>query len=84
MEVIGFVLNTLNEFIKSFGQGENCIVGEHLLENNAVRQPGWLGGLALPLGQGVILETRDGVPHRTPCMEPASPSPCIFTSLCLS
>ena len=35
-------------------------------------QPGWLGGLALPSAQGVILETWDRVPCQPPCMEPAS------------
>ena len=38
---------------------------------------GCLGGLVvehLPLAQGMILEFQDGVPHRAPCMEPASPS----------
>ena len=48
---------------------------------------GRLGGLAverLPLTQGVILESQDQVPHRPPCMEPASPSACISASLFLS
>ena len=30
--------------------------------------------LAPPAARGVILETRDRVPRRAPCMEPASPS----------
>ena len=35
--------------------------------------------------QGVILETRDGVPHWAPCMEPASPPPMSLPlSLCVS
>ena len=38
--------------------------------------PEGLSGLALPLAQGVILETRDRVPCQAPCMEPASPSGC--------
>ena len=45
---------------------------------------GSLGGSAvwcLPSAQGVILGTRDRVPRRDPCMEPASPSaslsPCV-------
>ena len=46
-------------------------------------QPGWLSGLVLPSAQGVILETRDRVPHRAPCMEPASPSACVSASLSL-
>ena len=37
-------------------------------------QPGWLSGLAPPLAQGVILETKDRVPRQAPCMEPASSS----------
>ena len=47
-------------------------------------QPGWLSGLAPPSAQGVILETRDRVPRRAPCMEPASPSACVSASLSLS
>ena len=49
-------------------------------------QPGWLSGLVSPLAQGVILETRDRVPRRAPCIEPASPSACVSASpsLCLS
>ena len=48
-----------------------------------------LGGSAverLPWAQGVILESQDRVPHRVPCMEPASPSAGVSTSLslCLS
>ena len=34
--------------------------------------------------RGVILETWDRVPHRAPCMEPASPSACVSASLSLS
>ena len=46
-------------------------------------QPGWLSGLAPPSAQGLILETRDQVPRRAPCMEPASPSACVSISLSL-
>ena len=48
---------------------------------------GSLGGTAvwhLSLAQGVILETRDQIPGRAPCMEPASPSACVSASLCVS
>ena len=52
---------------------------------------GHLGGSVvkcLPLAQGMILESQDQVPHRAPCMEPASPSACVSASLsvcvCLS
>ena len=38
----------------------------------------------LPLTQGMILESQDQVPHRAPCMEPASPSPCVSASLSMS
>ena len=44
-------------------------------------QPRWRSGLALPAARGVILETQDGVPHRAPCMEPASPSASLSMSL---
>ena len=44
-------------------------------------QPWWLSGLGLPSAQGVILESRDRVPRRAPCMEPASPSACVCASL---
>ena len=47
-------------------------------------QPGWLSGLVLPSAQRVILETWDRVPRRAPCMEPASPSACVSSSLSLS
>ena len=47
-------------------------------------QPGWLSGLALPSAQGLILETRDRVPRRAPCMEPACVSACVSASLSLS
>ena len=49
-------------------------------------QPQWLGGLAPPSVQGVILETQDRVPRWAPCMEPASPSAWVSASLslCLS
>ena len=48
------------------------------------RQPRWLSGLAPPSAQGVILETRDPVPHQAPCMEPAPPSACVSDSLSVS
>ena len=38
----------------------------------------------LPLAQGVILGSRDQVPHWAPCMEPASASACVCDSLCVS
>ena len=34
----------------------------------------------LPLAQGMILEAQDRVPHRAPCMEPASPSAFVSAS----
>ena len=34
--------------------------------------------------QGVILGSRDQVPHGAPCMEPASPSACVSASLSVS
>ena len=41
-------------------------------------QPGWLSGLAPPSAWGVILETRDRVPHRAPCMGRLLPLP-VYT-----
>ena len=38
----------------------------------------------LPSAQAVILESRDQVPHRAPCMELAAPSACVSASLSLS
>ena len=42
--------------------------------------PRWLSCLALPSAQVMILETRDRVPCRAPCMEPASPSASLSLS----
>ena len=44
-------------------------------------QPRWLSSLAPTSAQGVILETWDRVPHRAPCVGPASPSACDSASL---
>ena len=49
--------------------------------NSIAGQPGWLSSLVLLSARGVILETQDRVPHRAPCMEPASPSACVSASL---
>ena len=57
----------------------------NILKKICIRgQPGWLSGLVPPSAQGVILETPDRVPHRAPCMEPASPSACVSASLFVS
>ena len=49
-----------------------------------IGQPWWLRGLAPPSAQGVILETRDQILHRAPCMDPALPLPLpLSLSLCL-
>ena len=48
---------------------------------------GALGGSVvqhLPLPQVVILEYWDRVLHQAPCRKPASSSPCVSTSLCVS
>ena len=54
------------------------------LKTHILGQPWWLSGLAPLSAQGRILETRDRVPRRAPCMEPASPSACVAASLSLS
>ena len=46
--------------------------------------PGWLSGLAPVFGPGRGQEFQDRVPHRAPCLEPASPSACVSASLSLS
>ena len=45
-------------------------------------QPRWPSGLALPLAQGVILETWDRVPRWAPCVEPASLPLPVSLPLC--
>ena len=46
--------------------------------------PEWSLVEHLPLAQGLILESRDLVPHQAPRMEPASPSAYVFASLSVS
>ena len=57
--------------------------GKQIAHKNSAKcgQSGWLSGLAPPSAQGMILETRDGVPHWASCMEPASHSACVSASL---
>ena len=40
--------------------------------------------VSLPSAQGMIPESWDGVPHRDPQKEPASPSAYVSASLCVS
>ena len=40
--------------------------------------------VCLPLAQGMIPGSQDGVPHRAPRREPAPPSAYVSASLCLS
>ena len=42
----------------------------------------WLN--SLPSAQGMILGSRDRVPHQAPCRGPASPSACVSASLRVS
>ena len=47
---------------------------------------GHLGGSAVkcpPLAQHMILGSWDRVPHRAPCMKPASPSAYVYLSVCV-
>ena len=50
------------------------LVGGHLCSSAVER---------LPLAHGMILDARARVPHRAPCMEPASP-PSAYVSASLS
>ena len=52
-----------------------------LAKNEVEGQPQWRSGLALPSAWGVILKTRDRVPRRALCMEPASLSLPLPVSL---
>ena len=52
-----------------------------LVKNCLRGQPRWRSGLVPPAAWGVILETRDRVPHRAPCLEAASPSASLSLSL---
>ena len=61
-----------------------CVESHAVVRNTREGIPGWLSGLALPPAQGLILETQDGVQHRAPCMESASPSSSLSLSLCVS
>ena len=62
---------------KAMAAGNVCVVTRRVAG-------GLLGGLAverLPLARVVTLGSWDRVPHRVPCMEPASPSACVSASL---
>ena len=63
-------------------QGAGVVAGDYQPSG-----PGTPGGSAverLPSAQGVILGSRDRVPRRGPCRDPASPSACVSASLCVS
>ena len=47
-------------------------------------RPGGSALERLPSAQGAILETGDRVPHRAPCLEPASVSACVCVPLGVS
>ena len=54
-------------------------------EIRSLHLKGSLGGLAvwhLPSAWGMVLESRDRVLHRAPCMEPASPL-CLCLCVCV-
>ena len=66
----------LNKILAKWGLSQKPKVGL------AFEKPWWLSGLAPSSAQGVILETRDRVPPRAPCMGGLPPSASL--SLCLS
>ena len=47
-------------------------------------RPGGSAVERLPPAQGVTPESWDRVLRQVPCMEPASPSACLFLSVCVS
>ena len=61
-----------------------CYLQDPIIKFSRVGQPGWLSGLALPLAEGVILETQDRVPCWASSIEPVSPSACVSLPLSLS
>ena len=46
--------------------------------------PRWFIVCRLPLAQGMILESQDGVPHQAPYRGFASPSAYVSASLCVA
>ena len=74
--------NIQGSFTHVWHNSVRCSVDSRLRETSE----GSLGGAMvwhLPLARGAILETRDLVPRRDSCMEPASPSACVSASLSL-
>ena len=65
-------------------QGEDSHLSGMTLRSQRTGAAWMAQGFSATFSPGVILETRDRVPHRASCMEPASPSACISASLCLS
>ena len=66
------------------GRGREAFFGNQLMNIVKIDLSGCLGGSVverLPSAQGVILDSQDRVPHRAPCMKPASPSACVSASL---
>ena len=57
-----------------------------LLEDGVKKKKSKMGmpECCLPSVQGVILGSRDQVPHQAPCMEPTSSSAYVSASLCIS
>ena len=73
------LIRELNSFKKSNSQNHSWYMESTVL--------GHLGGSVvehLPLAQVVVPGSWDRVPHRAPCMEPASPSACVSASLSVS
>ena len=66
-----------------------CALGRQWWGRRGIRRDSsgaarWLSGLVLSLAQDLILETRDWVLRRDPCMELASPSAYVSASLSVS
>ena len=78
----------MEDFLSSPGRaGPLIFLTEISLILSKRQHEGIPGGSAvgcLPSAQGVILESRDRVPHRAPCMESASPSACVSAYLSVS
>ena len=60
--------------VQSGDQSQQSTVTNYVDRMYSCEQPWRRSGLAPLAAHGLILETRDRVPHQAPCMEPASPS----------
>ena len=82
--------NSMKQAVSVLSGPQNCQMGQRARRSSMIKSkeqglPRWRSGLAPPAAWGVILGTRDRVPHQAPCMEPAfSLCLCLCPSLSVS